>query len=153
MPRGRRTDLQRAATAKAMHEMRFQTGQIGEAVGLPEATVDDIVRGRHGWSKMLDDPVFREYRVQQKRFMQVASIELAKKALRQIEDKLPKTSAVQGAMIYGILRDKERLDAGEAAENAAHIHKYDLKKLDILAERLSQSLLAKEEPTKDGGES
>jgi len=143
MPRGRRTDLQRAATAKAMHEMGFQTGQIGEAVGLPEATVDDIVNGRHGWSKMLNDPVFREYRVQQKRHMQTASIELAKKALRQIEDKLSSASAAQSAVIYGILRDKERLDAGEATENVAHIHKYeDIKKLDELAERLSQSLLA-----------
>ena len=54
-------------------------------------------------------------------------------------------------MIYGILRDKERLDAGEATENIAHIHKYDLQKLDILAERLSRSLLVKEEPTKDNG--
>ena len=80
MPRGRRTDLQRAATAKAMHEMGFQAGQIGEAVSLPEATVDDIVNGRHGWSKMQNDPVFSEYRVQQKRFMQTSSIELAKKS-------------------------------------------------------------------------
>ena len=47
MPRGQRTDLQRAATAKAMHEMGFQTGQIRDAIGLPEATVDDIVHGRH----------------------------------------------------------------------------------------------------------
>ena len=54
-------------------------------------------------------------------------------------------------MIYGILRDKERLDAGESTENIAHIHKYDLQKLDILAERLSRSLLVKEEPTKDDG--
>ena len=83
--------------------------------------------------------------------MQTASIELAKKALRQIEDKLPDASAAQSAVIYGILRDKERLDAGEATENVVHIHKYeDLKKLDELAERLSRSLLVNEKPRKDG---
>ena len=143
MPRGRRTDLPKAATAKAMSEMGFQSGQIAESIGLPEGTVDDIVNGRHGWGRMLNEPVFREYRVQQKRLMQTSSIELAKKALKQIDEKLPQASAAQAAMVYGILRDKERLDAGESTQNIAIIDRHEIEQLDKLAERLSQVLLSK----------
>ena len=141
MPRGRRTDLPTAATARAMSEMGFQTGQIAEAIGLAEGTVDDIVNGRHGWGQMINEPVFNEYRVRQKRIMQTASIELAKKALGQIENKLPQASAAQAAVIYGIMRDKERLDAGESTENIAVLSRHDVEDLDRLAKALAHSLL------------
>lgn len=141
MARGRRTNLPTAATAKAMAEMGFQTGQIAESIGLPEGTVDDIVHGRHGWGRMLNDPSFNAFRVQQKRVMQTASIELAKKALKQVEEKLPQASALQAAAIYGIMRDKERLDAGESTENIAVLSHHDCEMLDEAAAKLARSLL------------
>lgn len=141
MARGRRTNLPTAATAKAMSELGFQTGEIAGAIGLPEGTVDDIVNGRHGWSRMLQNPVFNEYRVQQKRLMQAASVELAKKALKQVETKLPQASAAQAVVIYGVLRDKERLDAGEPTEIIASVNLHAIRGLDRLASMLSQTLL------------
>lgn len=145
MARGRRTALPKAATAKAMSEMGFQTGEIAGAIGLPEGTVDDIVNGRHAWGKMLQNPVFNEYRVQQKRLMQTASVELAKKALKQVELRLPQASAAQAVMIYGVLRDKERLDAGEPTEIIATYNVHAVQGLDRLARLLSHSLLPNDE--------
>lgn len=141
MARGRRTNLPTAATAKTMSELGFQSGEIAGAIGLPEGTVDDIVNGRHGWSKMLQNPVFDAYRVQQKRLMQTASVELAKKALKQVEEKLPQASAAQAVIIYGVLRDKERLDAGEPTEITASVNLHAIQGIDRLAGLLSHSLL------------
>ena len=146
MARGRQTDLPTAATAKAMHEMGIQTGEIASGLGVPEATVDDIVHGRHGWGRIHNTPLFNEYRVQQKRIMQTVSVELAKKALKQIEGKLLEASAAQAAVIYGILRDKERLDAGESTENVAVLHKHELDREQKALARLAASLLDESEP-------
>jgi hypothetical protein len=73
--------------------------------------------------------------------MQAASVELSKKALRQIENKIDKASAPQAAMVYGILRDKERLDAGEPTEIVASYTRNEIMGLDKLAAALGQSLL------------
>jgi hypothetical protein len=76
--------------------------------------------------------------------MQAASIKLSQKALQQIENRIDKASAPQAAMVYGILRDKERLDAGEATEIVATHSRVDISGLDKLAAALSQTLLQKE---------
>jgi hypothetical protein len=47
-------------------------------------------------------------------------------------------------MVYGILRDKERLDAGEPTEIVASYTREDISGLDKLAAALSQTLLQKE---------
>jgi hypothetical protein len=79
--------------------------------------VDDIINGRNGWREIIaNDQAFKQYRTQAKRQMQAASINLSQKALQQIENRIDKASAPQAAMVYGILRDKERLDAGEPTE-------------------------------------
>jgi hypothetical protein len=62
--------------------------------------------------------------------MQAASIKLSQKALQQIEDKIDQASAPQAAMVYGILRDKERLDAGEPTEILASYSRVDISGLD-----------------------
>ena len=49
-------------------------------------------------------------------------------------------------MVYGILRDKERLDAGEPTEITVTYTRHDISGMDALAQALSQALLqAREE--------
>ena len=73
--------------------------------------------------------------------MQAASISLSQKALQQIENRIDKASAPQAAMVYGILRDKERLDAGEPTEIVAQLTRHEFEGLDALAVVLGQTLL------------
>ena len=77
--------------------------------------------------------------------MQAASINLSQKALQQIENRLDKASAPQAAMVYGVLRDKERLDAGEPNEIHATYSAVEIRGLDSLAASLSQTLLLNDE--------
>jgi hypothetical protein len=142
MPRGKRTSLPQAAQAKALADIGYQGTQIADAIGLPVRTVDDIINGRNGWREIIaNDKAFKQYRTQAKRQMQAASITLSQKALQQIEDRIDKASAPQAAMVYGILRDKERLDAGEATEIVALHTRQGIEGLDALAAILGQTLL------------
>ena len=43
-------------------------------------------------------------------------MELQKKALKQINDKIDKSSAAQATYTFGVLFDKDRLASGEATE-------------------------------------
>ena len=144
MAKGRRTDLPTAGRIKAMSDLGFSPGQISGATAINLDTVKHILNGSHGWREIYDDEVFAEYRLKQKRVMQAASTELSKKALSQIESKLGDASSLQAATVYGILRDKERLDAGEATQNIALHSKTDIEKLDELAHILSGSLVKNE---------
>ena len=53
------------------------------------------------------------------------------------------SSAAQATSIYGVLRDKERLDAGESTQNIAVLTRHEVEGRARLAERLSQALLIK----------
>ena len=142
MARGKRTSLPQAAQAKALAEIGYQGTQIADATGLPVRTVDDIVNGRNGWAAIIaNDQAFKQYRTQAKRQMQAASINLSQKALQQIENRIDKASAPQAAMVYGILRDKERLDAGEPTEIIVTHTRAEAEGLDALAEILGKTLL------------
>jgi hypothetical protein len=104
--------------------------------------VTNIINGTHGWQEIKDsDAQFLKYRQQVKRELQVGTLELTKKCLAQIEDKLPTASAAQSAMIYGILFDKERLQAGESTQNIEIHSEVEIESLGALAEALRQSLL------------
>jgi hypothetical protein len=145
MARGRRTDYPTAARIKAMADLGFSRSQISEQSAVHADTCDSIIRGEHGWAEIYDDEVFAEYRISQKRAMQAASTELAKKALVQVEAKLGDSSSLQAATIYGILRDKERLDAGEATANVSvKYSKSEMEDLDQLAKTLAGSLVRDE---------
>ena len=61
--------------------------------------------------------------------MQAAS----QKPLQQIENRIDNASAPQAAMVYGILRDKERLDAGEPTDIVALHTRQKVEGLDALA--------------------
>jgi hypothetical protein len=142
MPRGKRTSIPKAAQAKALADIGYQGSQIADATGLPARTVDDIINGRNGWGEIIaNDQAFKQYRSDAKRKMQAASIKLSEKALQQIENRIDNASAPQAAMVYGILRDKERLDAGEPTEIVARWTRDEIMGLDKLAAALGQTLL------------
>ena len=136
------TDLAMAGKIKGMHDMGMSNKKISRTTDCPTSTVGDIIAGRHNWSNLVSDPEFAKYRKEQKRAMQVSSIELAKKALAQTEAGLTKSSAAQAAVIYAIMRDKERLDAGEPTEIRETVLRADIERLDELADKLSRSLKA-----------
>ena len=145
MPRGKRTSIPQAAEAKALADLGHQGTQIADAMGLPVRTVDDIINGRNGWGEIIaNNEAFRKYRTDAKRKMQAASTKLAQKALQQVEDKLDKASASQAAIIYAIMRDKERLDAGEPTEIAVTYTRHEVSGLDALAQALSTALMQKQ---------
>ena len=142
MPRGKRTSIPQAAQAKALADIGYQGSQIADATGLPVRTVDDIINGRNGWGEIIaNDQAFKTYRSDAKRKMQAASIKLSQQALQQIENRIDKASAPQAAMVYGILRDKERLDAGEPSEIVGSYSRVDISGLDKLPAALGQALL------------
>ena len=142
MPRGRRTPIHHAAEAKALADIGYQGTQIAQATGLPVRTVDDIINGRNRWGEIIaNDQAFKQYRTDAKRRMQAISIQLSQKALQQIEDRIEDASAPQAALIYGILRDKERLDAGEPTEILAGYTRVDVEGVDRLVAALGQTLL------------
>jgi len=117
MAQGKRIDTDTAANVLALKDSGFTRRDIANATGVGERTVNHIVNGAHGWGELLsNDPRFAQYRREMKRTLQAGSLELAKKALGQLESKLSLASAAQAAVIYGVLRDKERLDAGEPNE-------------------------------------
>jgi hypothetical protein len=137
MPRGKRTSISAAAQGKALVDIGYQGTQIADATGLPVRTVDDIINGRNGWREIIaNDQAFKRYRTQAKRQMQAASISLSQKALQQIENRIDKASAPQAATVYGILRDKERLDAGEPTEITASYTRQEISRMDAFAAAL-----------------
>jgi hypothetical protein len=134
--------MPQAAQAKALAEIGYQGSQIADATGLPTRTVDDIINGCNGWGEIIaNDQAFKQYRSDAKRKMQAASIKLSQKALQQIENRIDKVSAPQAAMVYGILRDKERLDVGEPTEILASLTRQEIAGIDKLGAALSQTLL------------
>ena len=122
----------------------MSAAQAGALVGIPERTARDII-ARHGrWGEVADRPVFAELRLQQKAHLEATSRYLSSECLIQLAKTLDKASAYQAAGIYGLLRNHERLDAGEATSNVElHLHsKLDILALDKLGEMLSQRLIA-----------
>lgn len=108
-----------AAKAAALSDLGYNATQIAEITQIPANSIRNILRGRGGWQELLGDEDFAARRQEEKRRFQAASMEIAKCALEQTFIKLPEASALQAATVYGILRDKERLDAGEATQHIA----------------------------------
>jgi len=133
---------QRAAKIKMMAgELQLPQAQIKREVHCSQQTIERVMNDPVWQERLKDDKMFTEHRKTLKRNMQAQALVVANQALQQIEIALPYSSAPQAAIVFGILRDKERLDAGESTENISHVYKYDLKKLDKLAENLSKSLM------------
>ncbi len=147
----RQTNLPDAARAKALHDAGIKMSDIEEATGIPPRTIYDIVNMKGPWAEIVtNNEVFREYRDQVKKQLQTGSLELAKKAQNQIDVKLPDASAAQAAVIYGILRDKERMDAGEAVENIAIVTKKDIIDEEQVLSRVAALVARRDKQTETG---
>ena len=141
MPGAPSIDPVKAAAAMELGESLYTPTEIAKMTGINRHSVHDIL-ARHGhWGEMAETPVFRKYRLEQKVLLQSATMLVAGKALKQVDDKIDKASAYQAAGIYGLLRTHERLDAGEPTEITASINLHAIQGLDRLAAMLSQSLL------------
>jgi len=146
--RRRQTNIPSAARAKALHDAGFKMGEIVDATGIPQRTIYDIVNLKGKWADICqDNEIFRTYRDEVKKVIQTGSLELAKQCLNQIEVKLPQASAAQAAVVFGILHDKERIQAGESNLNIAVVHKHELADREQVLERVAGLLANKDEAT------
>ncbi len=85
MARQVQTDIAMTGRIKGMHDRGMSRKSISRTTDCPNSTVSDIIADRYNWATLSRDPEFAKYRTEQKRAMQVSSIELAKKALAQTE--------------------------------------------------------------------
>src|SRR5574337_764266 len=106
MPQGVPTPLDKAAQAIALHEQIGNAAEVARRLDMSRNTVLDIVSHKARWGEVIeDDPLFKQARAAQKRILQVASMELARKVLARAEEKAPEASFLQLVTGYGILRD------------------------------------------------
>ena len=142
MARRKRTDLMTAAKVKVMGDMNYSQKQIQEATNLPQSTVSEILAGKNNWDKLKDVNNYEKYAHESRRHLKIATSELAKKSLQQLEDKLKGASAAQSAVIAGIMVDKLNVLSGQPTEIKEIVTRTDLAALDQLAKRLSDSLVS-----------
>lgn len=140
MPRGQRTEPRKAYMVRDLAAMGKGPTEIAEQIGLPYSTTEDIILGQNGWAERLKDPSFAKYRSARKRQLQAASLELSSRLLDHAGLNLNTTSPYQAVGMYGILRDKERLDAGEATANVEVYAKHEIVGSEIALASLMQSM-------------
>ena len=117
MSRGQLTEPKRAYAVRDLAAIGMKPTDIANETSLPVSTITDIIIGRNGWAERLKDPSWGKYRSARKRQLQAASLELSSRLLDHASLNLEVTSPYQAVGMYGIIRDKERLDAGEATQN------------------------------------
>ena len=118
--------------------------EIATATGLAMDTVQNIVSGRGRWTELTKDRgVFKKYRQLIKDRMVAKALTYADRMLDSVDAARNTGNVAQRAVAYGILRQHERLDAGEATSHVAVIHRTDLEAMDRLAQRLSNKLVHK----------
>ena len=116
--------------------------EIAEQTGLAEDTVTSICSGKGRWSDLTKNgEVFRKYRTLMKERMTGKAMYIADQLLDSVQDARNTGTVSQRAIAYGILRQHQRLDVGEATSNVAVLHRTDLEALDKLAAKLSNSLV------------
>ena len=136
-----------AENVMVMADMGKTSTEIGEAVGLPLTTVEDIRKGVGRWAAVQRDHWFQSYRKEMRRKHEAMAHELSGLALERIEAGLPKSSVAQAAVVFGILQDKIRLMAGESTQNIAVSVKIEDEALSKTLERLMHSLKESETTT------
>lgn len=149
MPGGTGISLEQAAIAiEAVEGRGLPQWKAAEIAGISQPSVSEILAGKYRWGEVAKGPVLNALRLEQKRAFQVASFELARKTLMHAEQVLPKASYLQAITGYGILRDKERLDAGEPTEIIGHVtDRRSVESVEALAAALSQVLIARNQTT------
>ena len=139
----RKIGLEIAGMAQGMKDCGVAVQEIADAVGLSTNTVNNIIHNRGRWSDLYKDQgVFAKYRQLIKMRMNSKALTYADRMLDSIDAARDTGNVSQRAVAYGILRQHERLDAGEATSHVAVIHKTDLEALDRLARRLADGLVA-----------
>ncbi len=134
--------LETAGTAQGMKDAGASHREIADATGLAMDTVQNIVSGRGRWTELTKDKqVFRQYRQLIKDRLQVKAITYADRMLDSIDSARNTGNVSQRAVAYGILRQHERLDSGEATSHVAVVHKTDIEAMDRLAARLADRLI------------
>ena len=142
MPGAKQITLEKAAMAvEAVEGLGYSQRNAAQLTGVSQPSISAILSDKHRWGEMLDGPVFNQLRLQQKKSFQVASFELGRKALIRAEKSLDKASFLQSVTGYAILRDKERLDAGEPTEITATLNLNATVNLDKLCDALSHALV------------
>jgi len=144
MARGRQTDIPTAARATALAELGYSGTQIEALTGLNARTVWGILNNEASWGEIKEGPVFKQNRLRQKEALESSTRLLAAKCLVQVENKIDQVSAYQAVGMYGILRQNERLDAGEPTEVISITDRRTVESLDALAAALSQTLIARQ---------
>lgn len=128
----------RAATIGALGELGYPGRRIADMTKTPRTSVYQILRGESGYVR---EPVLSQLRAEVKERLQARSLDLSDRALNQVELALPESAARDAAVVYGILRDHERLDAGEATANVEIHHHVEFEDLEAVGDRLAKSLL------------
>ena len=140
MASGKKTDPVIATAILALGDSGVSGAQIADNFRMPRTTVYQILRGEDNYVR---GPVLVQARAEVKELLQARSLDLAYRAQDQIELALPEAGAKDAAIVMGILRDHERLDAGEATANIEIHHKVEVEALEDLGDRLAKSLLRK----------
>ena len=117
MPRGQLTEPRKAFAVRDLAAIGTKAIDIASQTHLPLSTIEDIILGKNGWDKRLNDPSFASYRSRRKKQLQAIATEMSVKLLDHAASRLGTTSPYQAMGMYGILRTHERLDAGEATHN------------------------------------
>lgn len=133
--RSTRTDPYKAATIAALGELGHAGTKIAVWTDTPSRTVYEILGGEKNYLKT---PVHAKLRQTIKSRLQARSLDIADRALNQIEMAIPETGARDAAVVYGILRQHERLDAGEPTSITDGAMSLKVPSLDALAGVLAE---------------
>lgn len=129
------TDPIKAMTIAALGDLGYSGRKIARVTGTPASTVYDILGGD---KQYLQAPVHAQVRALIKSRLQARSLDIADRALNQIEMAIPETGARDAAVVYGILRQHERLDAGEPTSITDGAMSLKVPSLDALAGVLAE---------------
>ena len=150
MSRGRQTDIPTAARAAALADLGYSSPQIEGLTGVNARTVWGILNDEASWGEIKESPVFKANRHKQKEALEAATRLLAARCLVEAEKKIDTISPYQAVGMYGILRQHERLDAGEPTEIHASLNLSASISLDKLADILSRRLVSPRDDGNDG---
>lgn len=137
------TPLHIAAQAVELVEAGYSQNKASQMVGLNRTTVREIIHGVNSWGEIAQTTRWQQIRQEQKKALESASRTLASKLLVHAEANYDKMSAYQAVGMYGILRQHERLDAGEPTQISANLDVHVLESGDKLAALLANALTAK----------
>lgn len=120
------TSSDKVESVVALASIDASTSEIAELTDIAKSTVIDILAGKGGWRERLKDPSFAPFRASIKRKLQAGGLVVAAKALLQAERDISNARAKDAAIVYGVMRDKERLDAGEATSHVAVLNRHEI---------------------------